>query len=489
MFFFSIFFFVIIIARVDFYYFPFFRLSHSRNSKKTKQNKTKSRCVEAVATTTTTTVMASSSSAVQKDRQLELATQSKSKTRFEAFRRFVSEHKINPVTKEKIVVAKDLSFPRGESDDSLSVLIPLAVKEYFLYVGSYIDPKSELVEYCIRISALSDLTPNGAQHNGHAVYSFSSAEVRKNDGVRMSKGSRFAPFFAAYFDEKKNKELFRNGRSAVTVSPMVKKYDTDKEEYQDVCGYVELHHQRVPVRGKSQGFVQVISCASYKGQKKSAKLVNLLAAELPLIGEYMKFVTRVYKLDDASFKENVDERYREAGRQDVVEVLQRLDELRAKSGGSSKKDGVDAVTVGFGARKRKATGKTSKTTAVKQTHADCSNDLSAEEDEECEDARPVKSKKRTAGKNKRCDDDEKENLESVGEKRKRKTPAKNPFETGNCEASVCVDGEEEEEEEEEDGEKGKNGRLEIDCLQDEEDEEDEEDYAADENDTDGMCVQ
>ena len=428
-----------------------------------------------------------SSSAVQKDRQLELATQSKSKSRFEAFRRFVSEHKTNPASNEKIVVAKDLSFPRGESEDSLTVLVPLAVKEYFLYLGSYIDPKTELVEYCIRISALSDLTPNGAQTcGGHAVYSFSDAKARKNDNVRMSKGSRYVPFFATYFDDKKNKELFRNGRNASTVIPVAKKYDTDKEEYQDVCGYVELHHQRVPIRGKSQAFVQLISCASYKGQRKNARLVNLLAAELPLIAAYMKFVTRVYKLDDASYQENVEERYRESGRQDVVEALQRLDELRAKSGGSSKKDGDDAA-VGVGARKRKATGKTSKTGAVKQTRADGSNEPSAEEDEECADARPIKSKKRT-GKNKRLCDDEKENLESLGEKKKRsKTTAKNPFETGNCEAPVSVDGEEEEEDEE-DGEKGKNDRLEIDCLQDEEDEEDEEDYAADENEADGVCV-
>ena len=437
-----------------------------------------------------------SSSAVQKDRQLELATQTKPKSRLEAFRRFVSEHKTNPASKEKIVLAKDLSFPRGESDDSLSVLVPLAVKGYFLYVGSYLDPKTELVEYCIRISALPDLTPNGAQHGGHAVFSFSDAKARRSDSVRMQKGSRFVPFFAAYFDEKKNKDLFRNGRNVSVVSPTVKKYDTDKEEYQDVCGYVELHHQRVPVRGKLQGFVQLISCSSYKGQRKSVKLVNLLAAELPLIGEYLKFVTRVYKLDDVSFRENVEERYRESGRHEVVEALQRLDELHAKSGESSEKDGVDA-TAGFGVRKRKAMGKTSKTGAVKQTRAaDGSNDPSAEEDEECEEVRPIKSKKR-AGKNRRCEDEKDGDVESVGEKKKRKRATKNPFESGSCGAPIRVDGEEEEEEEEEEedeekenGGKGKNGCLEIDALQEDgEDEEDEEEYAVDGDEADGMCVQ
>ena len=341
-------------------------------------------------------------------KQLEIATQSK-KGKYDLFKSFISKHKVNPLNEKKILIAKDLSYRYQESDDSLLMLVPLCVKDLYLYVSPYIDPKTELTEYAIRISILEDLVPYGALHNGQNVYTFDSSKSRKNpNNLRLAKGSRFVPFLSRYFDEDKNKTLYKNSTKAMTIHPSEKKYDTDNDEYKEKSGYVELVHQRTAVQGKYYGYVQIIACQSYKGERKPPKLTNILSGELSLVSAYLKFVIGVYKMNVESMSDDGNERYKESGRLDVVETIMKLAKKNAKQD--------DGEIIGSSSRKRKTAGGSVKTVAGD----DCDESL-----------QPAKPKKK-ADKSKKQSDDEKENIDPI-KKKKEKIPRGNVFLTSTAE--------------------------------------------------------
>ena len=342
-------------------------------------------------------------------KQLEIATQKKGK--YDLFKAFILKHKVNPLNEKRILIAKDLSYRYQESDDSLLMLIPLSVKDLYLYVSPYVDPKTELTEYAIRISHLEDLVPCGALHNGQNVYAFDSSKSRKNpNNVRLAKGSRFVPFLSRYFDEDKNKTLYKNSTKNMTIHPSEKKYDTDNDEYKEKSGYVELVHQRVAVQGKYYGYVQIIACQSYKGDRKPPKLTNILSGELSLVSAYLKFVIGVYKMDVESMSDDGNERYKESGRLDVVETIMKLAKKNALS---AKQD--DGEIAGSSSRKRKTAGGSVKTVAGD----DCDDSL-----------QPAKPKKK-ADKNKKQSDDE--NIDPSSKKKKEKIPRGNVFLTSTTE--------------------------------------------------------
>ena len=76
----------------------------------------------------------------------------------DSFRGFIGKLKCNPMTKEKIVVAKDSSYPYQKSEDAYVLLLPLAVKNVYMYVQPYIDAKTNVTEHCLRIGRITDLS-------------------------------------------------------------------------------------------------------------------------------------------------------------------------------------------------------------------------------------------------------------------------------------------------------------------------------------------
>ena len=60
----------------------------------------------------------------------------------DSFRSFITKYKFNPLTKKKIVVAKDNSYPYEKSEDAYVLLLPLALKELYMYVQPYVDQKN-----------------------------------------------------------------------------------------------------------------------------------------------------------------------------------------------------------------------------------------------------------------------------------------------------------------------------------------------------------
>ena len=124
----------------------------------------------------------------------------KKMTKVDSFKGFIAKHKCNPVTKEKIVVAKDSSYKYQKSEDAYVLLLPLVVKKMYMYVLPYVDPRTDVTEYCLRIGKIDDLQKSGNDE----VFTFNGSTKDGND-VRFNKGVRFVQFLADYFDsEKKN---------------------------------------------------------------------------------------------------------------------------------------------------------------------------------------------------------------------------------------------------------------------------------------------
>ena len=73
----------------------------------------------------------------------------------DTFRAFIAK-KSNPLTKKKIVVAKDSSYPYEKSEDAYVLLLPLALKKLYMYVQAYVDFKNRFV--CAVASLLCDIS-------------------------------------------------------------------------------------------------------------------------------------------------------------------------------------------------------------------------------------------------------------------------------------------------------------------------------------------
>ena len=176
-----------------------------------------------------------------------------------AFKNFVAKYKVNPVCQTDILIAKDTSYNYRESDDAYILLLPLTVKECYLYMLPYVDLKRELTEYCIRIGKIEDLVPVEKCDNVPALFTFDGAKMREN--TRLSKGARYVPFLSEYFDADKNKMLYKDHKDLKKFPRLIalgkRKYDSDKPEYQHNCGYVELQHNRVVVDDKPYGYVNI----------------------------------------------------------------------------------------------------------------------------------------------------------------------------------------------------------------------------------------
>ena len=170
----------------------------------------------------------------------------------ESFRSFITKYKVNPITNKKILVAKDASYPYEKFDDAYVLLLPLALKEMYMYVQPYVDHKTSVTEYTIKIGNIKNLTRLHGQ-----TYTFNAS---RQDDVRLNKGVRYVQFLADFFDPVKNKVLYKETKNPRNqVAEPKKKYDTDKKEYEDKSGYVAIQHLRAQNEGNLINYVQILS--------------------------------------------------------------------------------------------------------------------------------------------------------------------------------------------------------------------------------------
>ena len=205
----------------------------------------------------------------------------------DSFRGFIAKNKCNPLTKAPILIAKDASFPYQNSEDAYVLLLPLVVKDMYMYVQPYVDSKTELTEYCIKVGKIEDLAISGNSQ----IYTFNG--FNKSD-PRLNKGIRYVQFMADFFDPEKNKHLYKTIKNSRMLAACRTKYDTDKKEYEDKAGYVELQHLRVHNEGNTHNYVQVLCVKAYKGERAPAKISAFLDGEWKYISKYLNFIIRYY---------------------------------------------------------------------------------------------------------------------------------------------------------------------------------------------------
>ena len=209
----------------------------------------------------------------------------------DSFRSFITKYKFNPLTKKKIVVAKDNSYPYEKSEDAYVLLLPLALHELYMYVQPYVDTKTNLTEYCLKVGKISDLTLLHGQ-----TYTFNGS---RQEDIRLNKGVRYVQFLADFFDPEKNKVLYKHAKNLRTMVVERKvKYDSDKAEYQEKSGYVEVQHLRVHNEGNLLNYVQILCVRAYKGERAPATLSAFLDGEWRYLSKYLNFIVRFCKLNE-----------------------------------------------------------------------------------------------------------------------------------------------------------------------------------------------
>ena len=241
----------------------------------------------------------------------------------DSFRGFASKVKSNPITKQNVVIAKDTSYPYQKSDDAYVLLLPLAVKEMYMYVQPYVDPRTELTEFCIKVSKIANLIVSGNAQ----IYNFSSAALTVDD-VRLNKGVRYVPFLADFFDPEKNKMLYKCIKNARMLCERKIKYDTDKAEYEDKSGYVEVQHLRVQYEGSIHNYVQMSCVKAFKGERLPANVHGFLDGEWKYISRYLNFVVAYYKLNDIGRLGGIEKKRIETVRRDVLAVMDKIEKTR-----------------------------------------------------------------------------------------------------------------------------------------------------------------
>ena len=241
----------------------------------------------------------------------------------DSFRGFASKVKSNLITKQNVVIAKDTSYPYQKSDDAYVLLLPLAVKEMYMYVQPYVDPRTELTEFCIKVSKIANLIVSGNAQ----IYNFSSAASTVDD-VRLNKGVRYVPFLADFFDPEKNKTLYKCIKNARMLCERKIKYDTDKVEYEDKSGYVEVQHLRVQYEGSIHNYVQMSCVKAFKGERLPANVHGFLDGEWKYISRYLNFVVAYYKLNDIGRLGGIEKKRIETVRRDVLAVMDKIEKSK-----------------------------------------------------------------------------------------------------------------------------------------------------------------
>ena len=244
----------------------------------------------------------------------------------DSFRGFVSKVKSNPITKQNVLIAKDTSYPYQKSDDAYVLLLPLAVKEMYMYVQPYVDSRTELTEFCIKVSKITNLTLSGNAQ----IHVFNSSASTADD-VRLNKGIRYVPFLADFFDPEKNKTLYKCIKNARMLCERKIKYDTDKAEYEDRSGYVEVQHLRVQCEGSIHNYVQMMCVKAFKGERAPANVHAFLDGEWKYVSRYLNFIVTYYKLNDIGRLGGIEKKRIETVRRDVLDVMDRIEKSKKKN--------------------------------------------------------------------------------------------------------------------------------------------------------------
>ena len=239
----------------------------------------------------------------------------KRKAAIDSLRGFIAEHKFNPVTKKKIVLAKDSSYHYQKSEDAYVLLLPLAVKEMYMYVQPYVDPKTNLTEYCLKVGKITDLTSLHGQ-----IYAFNALA---KDDIQLNKGVWYVSFLADFFDPEKNKMLYKALTNSRIVVKCKTKYDNDtRPAYQDKAGYLEVQHLRVQSEGSLLHYVQILCCRAFKGVRYPATVSAFLADEWRYVSSYLNFVVQYYKLNEVEMSGGIQKRRIEGIRLDVLQAIE-----------------------------------------------------------------------------------------------------------------------------------------------------------------------
>ena len=273
----------------------------------------------------------------------------------ESFEDFVRKYKVNPLTNSKIIIAKNSSYIYQRSEESYVLLLPLAVNDpdlpddddddattknsvRYMYVLAYVDPKTNLTEYYLRVSCIENLIVSGNRR----VHTFDASKCEST----LDKEVQCIAFIAEYFDPKINKCLYMAEGNARMHVPTVTRYDTEKIEYQQKCGYIEIRHQRAVVEKKMHSYVQMLCCQSSKGVRHPAKVTSILSGEFHLVSEYLKFVTSFYKFGNMSTMESfgLHKKYLGCSRNDVLKTITKIEKLKKQQKKKHEDYGSDSPT-------------------------------------------------------------------------------------------------------------------------------------------------
>ena len=192
-----------------------------------------------------------------------------------------------------------------------------------MYVQPYVDSKTDLTEYCLKVGKISDLTLLHGQ-----TYTFNSS---RQDDIRFNKGVRYVLFLSDFFDPEKNKVLYKHAKNSRTMVVERKvKYDTDKVEYQEKFGYVEVQHLRVHNEGNLLNYVQILCVRAYKGERSPATLSAFLDGEWRYLSKYLNFVVRFYKLTEVGMTGGLQKKRIETIRRDVMQAVELIEKDKKK---------------------------------------------------------------------------------------------------------------------------------------------------------------
>lgn len=270
----------------------------------------------------------------------------------QSLRGFISKNKCNPMSKTPVVIAKDSSYPYQRSEDAYVLLLPLIIKDMYMYVQPYVDSKTELTEYCIKVARIDNLVTSGNSQ-------ISSFNGSCQDDVRLNKGVRYVQFLADYFDPEKNKYLYKTVKNSRMVAERKAKFDTDKQEYQEKAGYVELQHLRVQSEGNAYNYVQMMCVKAYKGERAPAKICAIIDGEWKFVSKYLNFIIRYYRLNDVGMSDGVQKKRIESMRRDVLDAMGKFfekskkEDKKEKNNSANQEDGSDMEDESGPSKKRK----------------------------------------------------------------------------------------------------------------------------------------
>ena len=108
------------------------------------------------------------------------------------------------------------------------------------------------------------------------------------------------------------------------------KYDTDKPEYQEKSGYVEVQHLRVQSEGNLLNYVQILCVRAFKGERSPATVCAFLDGEWRYLSKYLNFVVRFYKLDDVGMSGGLQKKRMETIRRDVMQAVELIEKDKKK---------------------------------------------------------------------------------------------------------------------------------------------------------------